>query len=108
MLLVNVVVLEVCKKEIKPFPEDIIKDFLDALGQLRKGINLSMPLSRPMPSIASNTHELRLKDRSGVYRFFYVIVKKDAIYVVHAFHKKTQKTPQKNIDLAKKRIRRLK
>ena len=66
-----------------------------------------MPLSKTMPSIGNNVHELRLRDKSGIYRVFYVIKKKDAIYIVHAFHKKTQKAPKKNIKLVKKRIRRL-
>jgi phage-related protein len=103
----RVVVLEVCKKEMMNFPEEILEDFVDTVALLNEGINLSMPLSKAMPSIGNNVHELRFKDKSGIYRVFYIIKKKDAIYAVHAFQKKTQKTPQKNIDLAKKRIRRL-
>ena len=38
------------------------------------GIKLSMPLSRPMPSVGKGVHELRLKDASGVYRLIYVFV----------------------------------
>ena len=34
---------------------------------------LSMPLSRPMPSIGPGTHELRLRERSGAYRVVYVL-----------------------------------
>lgn len=103
----NVIVLDVRKKEMANFPEEVLEDFVDAVALLGEGPNLSMPLSKAMPSIGNNVHELRFKDKSGIYRVFYVIKKKDAIYAVHAFQKKTQKTPKKNSELAKKRIRRL-
>jgi phage-related protein len=38
---------------------------------LQKGEKLSMPLSRPMSSVAPGVEELRLRDRSGIYRIFY-------------------------------------
>ena len=66
-----------------------------------------MPLSRPMPIIAKGAHELRLKDKSGQYRVVYIVKVKDAIYLVHAFKKKTQATAKKNIDIATKRCRSL-
>jgi phage-related protein len=76
-----------------------------ALAQLDQGILLSMPLSRPMPSIGRGVHELRLKDRSGNYRVIYVFVGNGTIYLLHAFAKKTQATPKQNIDLAKRRLK---
>ncbi|MEX0798284.1 MAG: type II toxin-antitoxin system RelE/ParE family toxin [Bacteriovoracaceae bacterium] len=103
----KVVVLEMCKKEMADFPEEVLESFVDAIALLTEGIILGMPLSKSMPSIGNNIHELRFKDKSGIYRVFYVINKKDAIYAVHAFQKKSQKTPKKNIELVKKRIRRL-
>ncbi|MBF0315625.1 MAG: type II toxin-antitoxin system RelE/ParE family toxin [Oligoflexia bacterium] len=102
----DVVVIGACEKEIKDLPEEIRCDFLDAIARLKEGILLSMPLSRPMPSIAPGVSELRLKDRSGIYRIFYLIRKNDAIYVLHAFKKTTQETPKKNIEIAKARIKR--
>ena len=103
----KVVILDVCKKEIAGFPEEILGEFVDAVALLDEEVVLNMPLSKAMPSIGKNVHELRLKDRSGIYRVFYVFKKKDAIYVVHAFKKKTQKTTKKNINLVKQRIGRL-
>ena len=100
----DVVILEVCRKELGLLPEEVFQDFLDAIGRLKEGENLNMPLSRPMPSLGKGVNELRLKDRSGIFRIIYVIKKGDAVYVVHAFKKKDQKTPQKNIDIVKKRI----
>ncbi|MCY4643884.1 MAG: type II toxin-antitoxin system RelE/ParE family toxin [Bacteriovoracales bacterium] len=101
------IILEVCQKELTLFPREVVEDFLDIVSRLNEGLTLNMPLSRAMPSIGRNVHELRLKDKSGIYRVFYFIKKKEAIYIVHAFKKKTQKTPKKSIELVKKRIRRL-
>lgn len=99
--------LKQCQKEIEGFPEDIREDLADALARLVEGLLLSMPLSRPMPSIGRRVHELRLKDRSGIYRVIYVFVRQGDIWLVHAFKKKTQQTPQQNIDLAKKRLKEI-
>ena len=103
----DVEILETCKKELKEFPSEVRESFLDAVAKIKEGLNLSMPLSRKMHSLGPQVHELRLKDKSGVYRVIYFVRKKDAIYMVHAFKKKTQKTPQKNLNLAMKRIKRL-
>jgi len=63
-----------------------------------------MPLSRPMPQVASGVEELRIRDDAGIYRTFYFKKSKRGILVVHAFVKKTQKTPKKEIAIARKRI----
>ena len=103
----NVVILDVCKKEMSKFPKKVLEDFFDTVALLRKGVFLTMPLSKAMTVIGHNVHELRFKEQGGAYRVFYMIKKKDAIYILHAFQKKTQKTPRKNIDIVKKRMRRL-
>lgn len=53
-----------------------------------------MPLSKRLSSLGPHVYELRLKDKVGIYRVIYFIRKKDAIYMVHAFTKKNQKTPK--------------
>ena len=100
-------VLKQCQKEIAEFPDEIREDLADALARLDDGLMLSMPLSRPMPSVGRGVHELRFKDRSGIYRVFYLLMRQSEIWLVHAFQKKTQKTPQKNLDLAKKRMKEI-
>ena len=60
--------LKQCQKEIAGFPEEVREDLADALARLNEGHKLSMPLSRPMPSIGKSVHELRFRDRSGIYR----------------------------------------
>lgn len=100
-------VLDACSKEIKDFSGKAKQDLFELIGDLSAGVNLSMPLSRKMLGMGKGISELRLKDKDGIYRVIYFVKKKDCIYLVHAFKKKTQKTPQKNIDLAMKRIKRL-
>jgi len=99
--------LKQCQKEVEEFPEDIREDLADLLAKLDVGLMLSMPISRPMPSVGRGVHELRLKDRSGIYRVIYVLLKQGDIWLVHAFKKKTQQTPQQAIDLAKKRLKEI-
>ena len=58
---------------------------------------------KPMPSIGKGVEELRVWDNSGTYRVIYTARIKDAVYILHAFQKKSQATLKKDIDLAKKR-----
>ncbi len=63
-----------------------------------------MPLSRPMPAVAPGVHELRIRGEGTTVRIFYYVRKADAIIVFHAFQKKSQKTPSREIDLARQRL----
>lgn len=92
---------------MKIFSGKAKQDLFELIGDLSSGFSLSMPLSRKMIGMGKGVNELRLKDKDGIYRVIYFIKKKEGIYLIHAFKKKTQKTPQKNIDLAMKRIKRL-
>lgn len=98
-------ILKPCQREINKLPAEIREDLADALARLQEGHNLSLPLSRPMPSIGRGVHELRLKDKSGIYRVVYFIKTKNNIYLLHSFKKKTNKTPKENIKTAKNRLK---
>jgi phage-related protein len=98
-------ILPRCKKEIADFPDDVRGEIADAAARLEAGHLLSMPLSRPMQSIAKGCHELRFRDRSGVYRVIYVFVRQREIWFLHAFRKKTEKTSEQNLQAAKLRLR---
>lgn len=100
-----ITIVKQCEKELRYFPVTVREDLADALAKLDEGINLSMPLSRPMPSIGKGVHELRLKDRSGIYRVVDFIRKQSEILLIHAFQKKSQQTPKENIELAKQRLK---
>ncbi len=92
-------------KTLQKFPSGVLFRAKEAFAFLEQGEQLSMSLSRPMPSVWPGCHELRISDRLGTYRIFYVLVVKGAVFVPHCFHKKTQKTPLNEIELAKRRIK---
>lgn len=101
----DLVILSSCRKELEDFPSKVKEDLFDVLRDLKEGLSLSMPLSRKMASMGQGVFELRFRDVSGIYRIIYVVRKRDAIYLVHAFKKKTSKTSMKNIEVALKRIK---
>jgi len=74
------------------------------LRKLQQGELLSMPQSRPMPTIGSHCHELRIVDVNTTWRVIYRI-DADAIVILQVFNKKTRETPQSVINVCKKRIR---
>jgi phage-related protein len=61
---------------------------------------------KPMPSIGSGANELRVH-AGGERRVIYVAKFDEAVYVLHAFAKKTRRTPQREIELARSRFREL-
>ena len=74
------------------------------LRLLQTGINLAFPQSRPMPTIGSRCHELRVRDENNNWRLFYRI-DSDAIVVILWAEKKTEKTPDEIIGLCRKRLK---
>ena len=59
---------------------------------------------KPMPTVGAGAYEIRIK-AGGQWRVIYVAKHADAVYVLHCFHKTTQKTNQADIDLAIKRYK---
>lgn len=92
---------------IRTFSVEVRQEIGALLRLLQQGERLGMPQSKPMKQLASSAFELRIKDREGVYRVFYVLFDKHRIFVPHAFTKKTQKTPLQEIETGKIRLRRL-
>jgi putative addiction module killer protein len=70
------------------------------LDRIQRGMDASD--WKPMSSIATGVKEIRIHVENE-YRVIYTAHFKDIVYVLHAFTKKTQKTSQKDIDLAKQR-----
>ena len=62
---------------------------------------------KPMSSIGPGVREIRVKDRVGAFRVIYVATFSDAIFVLHAFQKKTRATPQRELNLATARFKLL-
>lgn len=74
------------------------------LRRLQLGDLLSLPASRPMPSIGPAVHELRIKDQTAEWRIVYRI-DTDAIIIAEVFHKKTQATPRTVIATCQRRLK---
>jgi phage-related protein len=89
-------------KCLRDFPEDARADAGYQLDKVQRG----EPASdfKPMPSIGRGVEEIRVWDDRGTYRVIYTARLTDAVYVLHAFKKKTQGTAKREIDLAKERF----
>lgn len=62
---------------------------------------------KPMPTVGRGVKEIRIRDAAGAFRVIYVAKFADAVYVLHCFQKKTEKTSKADVDLAAKRYRDL-
>lgn len=62
---------------------------------------------KPMEGVGQGVREIRIKCKDGAFRVFYVVNRPDAIYVLHAFRKTTEKTEKRDIELAKARYKSL-
>ncbi|MCA1838000.1 MAG: type II toxin-antitoxin system RelE/ParE family toxin [Actinobacteria bacterium] len=75
------------------------------LRRLQRGEAVSLPRSRPMPSMGKRCHELRIIDEGATWRLIYR-VDQDAIIIVEVFAKKTSATPRPVIESSKTRLRK--
>jgi phage-related protein len=62
---------------------------------------------KPMNAVARGVREIRIRDAAGAFRVLYVVKFDDAVYVLHCFQKKTQKTSKADLNLAAQRYRDL-
>ena len=75
------------------------------LNKLQHG--LAPDDAKPMPTTGAGVMELRIWDEAGTFRAVYIAKFEDAVYVLHCFKKKTPKTSQPDIELARKRFKEL-
>lgn len=87
-----------------PFSEAARVEAGQLLRRLQEGELLSMPQSRPMPSVGPRCHELRITDENVTWRVVYR-VDPDAVVIAEVFKKKEKKTPAAVIAVCKKRLR---
>ena len=59
---------------------------------------------KPVNSAGPGVREIRIRDTGGIFRVMYVSNIGECIYVLHAFRKKTQKTSQRDLQLARARF----
>lgn len=101
----EVKVLPQVVNELNNAPLELKESIYGAFERLSRGDKIPMPLCRPLFAIEKGLYELRLTSKSGEYRIFYVVKIGDAIYVIHAMRKKSQKIQERVLALLKSRIR---
>lgn len=89
-------------RSLREFPDDAKQDAGYQLDRVQHG--LQPDDFKPMPTIGKGVEEIRVRDVSGAYRVIYTARLADAVYVLHAFQKKTQATSKRDIELAKQRF----
>lgn len=62
---------------------------------------------KPMNDVGAGVREIRIRDEQGIFRVIYVAKFVDAVFVLHCFQKKTQKTNKADRDLASRRFKEL-
>jgi phage-related protein len=88
-------------KRVQAFPAEVRRDAGYKLRKLQDGKELSDV--KTLTDVAAGVQELRLWDESGTFRVVFVAKFAEAIYVLHAFQKKTQDTTTRDLDLVRKR-----
>lgn len=97
------------RKEFESFPAAAREDMQTALDIAAMGGKAD--IAKPMKGLGSGVMEIALPYRSEAYRVIYAVQFENEIWVVHAFQKKSNKgiaTPQKEIELIKARLKRIK
>ncbi len=91
------------REDLIGFPGDARRAAGYQLDQVQRG---NEPQDwKPMVSIGSGVREIRIREASGAYRVIYLATRADAVYVLHSFQKKTQKTSLHDLELTKSRFR---
>jgi phage-related protein len=91
--------------DIEAWPVDVLADYARLVELLMEhGPNLRLPHSR---SMGDGLFELRPHGRSGIGRAMYCFLLGRRVVVVHAFIKKTQQTPDKELKIARKPVKEL-
>ena len=92
------------RESIRDFPDDPRREAGYQLERVQAGKD---PEDwKPMPSVGLAVKEIRVRE-GGAFRVIYVARFAEAVYVLHAFQKKANKTPKPDIEIARKRFREL-
>ncbi|HEY1910289.1 MAG TPA: type II toxin-antitoxin system RelE/ParE family toxin [Vicinamibacterales bacterium] len=91
-------------RDLRSFPANARRDAGFELRRLQQGLDPDD--WKPMPSIGPGVREIRIHTEIE-HRVFYVATFAEAVYVLHAFDKRTRKTAARDVDLARDRFRAL-
>lgn len=94
------------RERVFDLPADILADYLRLLELLQEfGANLRLPHSR---AIGNGLFELRPRGAEGIGRVFYCAQAGRNLVVLHSFVKKTQATPERELRIARQRMKEVK
>lgn len=89
-------------RDLLDFPKEAKQEAGYNLDKVQRGMEPSD--WKPMPAIGQGVKEIRIHCQNE-YRVIYLAQKEEGIYILHSFIKKTQKTTNKDIELAKTRFK---
>ena len=101
--------IKAARKDFEDFPGGAQDEILDALTVAAEGGKAE--IAKPMKGMGSGVFEVALRFRGDAYRLVYDVQLDTDIWVIHAFQKKSKTgiaTPQREIDLIRERLKRLK
>lgn len=88
-------------RDLRSFPEPVRRRAGFELSLVQQGLQPSD--WKPMPDVGPGVVEIRIHTETE-HRVFYVARFDEAVYVLHAFEKRTQKTPRREIEMASTRL----
>lgn len=92
-------------EDLRAFPLTARREAGHQLDQVQRGREPDN--WKPMNTVGQGVKEIRIRDEAGAFRVLYVAKFADAIYVLHCFQKKTERTSKTDVELAAKRYREL-
>lgn len=92
-------------EDLRAFPQAVRREAGYQLDRVQRGREPDD--WKPMNAVGRGVSEIRIRDAAGAFRVLYVAKLADAVYVLHCFQKKTQKTRKADLDLANQRYRDL-
>ena len=93
------------REDLRDFPQAARREAGFQLDRVQRG--LEPENWKPMITIGAGVREIRIADAGGAFRVMYVAKFAAALYVLHCFQKKTQRTRESDVELAARRYREL-
>lgn len=90
---------------LRAFPQEARREAGFQLDRVQHG--LEPDDWKPMKTVGAGVKEIRIRDAAGVFRVIYVAKFEEAVFVLHCFQKKSEKTAKADLDLAVSRLKEL-
>jgi phage-related protein len=101
--------LKAARRDFEDFPDEVQKDAAQALSIAARGGKADT--AKPFKGVDGGAFEIALRHRGDAFRVVYAVQIGAALWVIHAFKKKSKtgiKTPQMDVELIRERLKRLK